>query len=135
MFCGVLVFNAILRNNTVISWRSALLVDYREMTTENHRPLYLMCTVYSQQNGHHGHVHMVVGFTTTNVISAYHHWSCEFESRSGAGYSIQHYVIKFISDLRQVCGFLQVLGFHLPIKLTCTKYLKYCWSSLKTSCL
>jgi hypothetical protein len=33
-------------------------------------------TVYSQQNGHHGHVHMVVGFTTTNVISAYHHWSC-----------------------------------------------------------
>ena len=101
------------------------------MTTENHRPLYLMCIVYSQQNGHHGHAHMVVGFTTTNVISAYHHWSCEFKSRSGAGYSIQHYVIKFISDLRQVCGFLQVLGFHLPIKLTCTKYLKYCWSGVK----
>jgi hypothetical protein len=49
------------------------------MNTENHRPLYLMCTVYSQQNGHHGHVHMVVGFTTTHVISAYHHWNCEFE--------------------------------------------------------
>jgi len=26
---------------------------------------------------------MVVGFTTTYAISAYHHWSCEFESRSG----------------------------------------------------
>ena len=25
--------------------------------------------------------HMVVGFTTTCVISAYHHWSFEFESR------------------------------------------------------
>jgi hypothetical protein len=26
---------------------------------------------------------MVVGFTTTYAISAYHHWSCEFESCSG----------------------------------------------------
>ena len=26
-------------------------------------------------------------------------------------YSIQHYVIKFVSDLRQVCGFLRVHGF------------------------
>jgi len=28
---------------------------------------------------------MVVGFTTTYAISAYHHWCCEFESRSGWG--------------------------------------------------
>ena len=28
---------------------------------------------------------MVVGFTTTYAISAYHHWWCEFESRSGQG--------------------------------------------------
>ena len=33
-------------------------------------------------------------------------------------YSIQHYVIKFVSDLRQVGGFLRILGFPLPIKLT-----------------
>jgi hypothetical protein len=32
--------------------------------------------------------------------------------------SIQHYVIKFISDLRQVGGFLRVLRFPPPIKLT-----------------
>ena len=32
----------------------------------------------------------------------YYHWSCEFESRSGEVYSIQYYVIKFVSDLRQV---------------------------------
>ena len=32
---------------------------------------------------------------------------------------IQHYVIKFVSDLRQVDGFLRVLRFPLPIKLTC----------------
>ena len=45
---------------------------------------------------------------------------CEFESYSGEVYSIQHYVIKFVSDLRQVRGFLWVLRFPLPIKLTAT---------------
>jgi hypothetical protein len=28
---------------------------------------------------------MVVGFTTTYAIGAYHHWCCEFESCSGRG--------------------------------------------------
>jgi hypothetical protein len=46
---------------------------------------------------------MVVGFTC--AISAYHHWRCEFESHSSEVYSIQHYVIKFVSDLQQVVGF------------------------------
>ena len=36
----------------------------------------------------------------------------------GEMYSIQHYVIKFVSDLRQVGGFLRVLRFPPPIKLT-----------------
>jgi hypothetical protein len=31
---------------------------------------------------------MVVGFTTTHAISAYHHYSCEFKSCSGEVYSI-----------------------------------------------
>jgi hypothetical protein len=31
-----------------------------------------------------------------------------------------HYVIKFVSDLRQVSGFLRVLRFPPPIKLTAT---------------
>jgi hypothetical protein len=47
--------------------------------------------------------HMVVGFTTTFA---------------GEVYSIQNYVIKFVSDLRQVCGFLWILQFPPPIKLT-----------------
>ena len=55
---------------------------------------------------------MVVGFTTTYVINAYHHERCEFESRSWRGVpSIQHHVIKFVSDLRQVGGFPRVLRF------------------------
>jgi hypothetical protein len=33
-------------------------------------------------------------------------------------YTIQHYVIKFVSDLRQVGGFLLELRFPPPIKLT-----------------
>ena len=55
---------------------------------------------------------MVVGFTTTYVGNAYHH-------------SIHHYVIKFVSDLRQLGVFLRVLRFPSPIKLTSTIYLIY----------
>jgi len=62
-----------------------------------------------------GRHRIIVGFTTTCAISAYHHWCCEFKSRSGRG--VQHYVIKFVSDLWQVGGFLQ---FPPPIKLTAT---------------
>jgi hypothetical protein len=45
---------------------------------------------------------------TTNVVS------------SNPTQAIQHYVIKFVSDLRQVGGFLLVLRFPPPIKLTAT---------------
>jgi hypothetical protein len=38
----------------------------------------------------------------------------------GEVYSIQHYVLKFVSDLRQVSGFLRVHQFPPPIKLTAT---------------
>ena len=34
----------------------------------------------------------------------------------GKVYLIQHYVIKFVSDLRQNSGFLQVLQFPPPLK-------------------
>jgi hypothetical protein len=45
-----------------------------------------------------GRDRMVVGLTTAYAISVYHHWSCEFDSCAGEVYSIQHYVIKFVSD-------------------------------------
>ena len=48
---------------------------------------------------------MVIGFTTTYSISVYQHLRYEFESRSGEVYWMQHYVIKFVSDLQQVSGF------------------------------
>jgi hypothetical protein len=63
---------------------------------------------------------MVIGFTipvqsvpiTTNVVSS--------NPVYDEVYSIQHYMIKFVSDLRQVSGFLRVLRFPPPIKLTAT---------------
>jgi len=66
--------------------------------------------------GRHGNDCMVVGFTTTCAISAHHHLSCvSLNPVHGQVYLIQHYVIKFVSDLRQVCGFL---WFPPSIKLT-----------------
>ena len=67
---------------------------------------------------------MVVGFTTihlpmqsvpsitTKVVSS--------NPVNGEVYSIQLYVIKFVSYLRQVGGFLWVRQFSPPIKLTAT---------------
>ena len=49
-------------------------------------------------------------FITTTVVSSHPvHYNV---------YSIQHYVLKFVSDLRQLGGFLLVLRFPSPIKLT-----------------
>ena len=58
--------------------------------------------------GRRGHDRMVVGF----VLSS--------NSVHGEVYSIQHYVKKFVSELRQVGGILRVLRFPKPIKLTTT---------------
>ena len=38
---------------------------------------------------------------------------------------IQRYVTKFVSDLRQIAGFLRVLRFPSPIELITTTKLKY----------
>jgi hypothetical protein len=64
---------------------------------------------------------MVVEFTTTCAINAYNYWSCEFEPCSWRGVLDTTYVIKFVSDLRQVGGFCRVLRFPPPIKLMCDK--------------
>ena len=54
-----------------------------------------------------GRDRMVVGFTKVVSSNPAH---CEV-------YSIQHYVIKCVSDLRHVSGFLRVLRCPPPIKL------------------
>jgi hypothetical protein len=65
-----------------------------------HRSLYTRLNNFPVAvGGRRGRDLMVVGFTTTYAISAYHHERCQFESAHGEVYSIQHYVIKFVSDL------------------------------------
>ena len=44
--------------------------------------------------------------------------STKNQSINRSGRDVQHYVIKFVSDLRQVGGFLRVLWFPPPIKLS-----------------
>ena len=53
------------------------------------------------------HLHMQSVSITTKVVS--------LNPAHGEMYFIQHYVIKFVSDLRQVGGFLKVLLFPPPI--------------------
>jgi hypothetical protein len=94
------------------------LFQKRAVHTKLHIFIFIFLITDNWGGDGRGHDRMVVGYTTTYAINAYHHWSCEFESWSGRG--VQHYVIKFDSDLRQVGGFLRVLRFPLPIKLTAT---------------
>ena len=68
--------------------------------------------------GHRGRDRMVLGLPvqsvpiTIKVVSS--------NPTHGEMYSIQHYVIKFVSDLRQFGGFLWALQYPPPIKLTAT---------------
>ena len=59
----------------------------------------------------HGRDRMVVWIT--NTCSVYHHWCCEFESRSGRCTTL----CEKVSNSRPVGGFLGVLRFPPPIKL------------------
>ena len=68
--------------------------------------------VFSKRGGDR----MVIGFTTTYAISA--HIITKVVTPNpvhGEVYSIQHYVTKFVSKLRQVGGFSLVLWFPPPI--------------------
>ena len=66
----------------------------------------------------HGHNRLVVGFTTTYVINAYYHKGCEFESRTWRGVFNTTLCDKVCQWL--ISGFLLVLRFPPPIKLTAT---------------
>ena len=83
--------------------------------------LYNILSRSNYTRGHHVRDHMVVGFATTYAIGACHHWCCGVDSHSGR--RVQHYVIKLVNDLRQVGGFLRVLRFPQPIKLTVRHYI------------
>ena len=71
------------------------------MCSETNSIIYMLCI-----RSRHGRNGMVVGFTTTYTIIQSVLIITKVVSSNpvhGEVYSIQHYVIKFVSDLRQVC--------------------------------
>jgi len=64
--------------------------------------------------------HMAAGLITTHAISPNTNNFVRSNPVHGEVYSIQHYVTKSVRYLRQVSGFLLVLPFPPPIKLTTT---------------
>jgi hypothetical protein len=105
-----MVFNTSFNHILTISWQSVLLV---EVCQHEEAVLFLICTQLSDTyfltlSGRLGRDRIVVGFTTTYAMSI----------TTNVVSSIQHYVIKFVSDLQQDAGFLQALRFPPPIKLT-----------------
>ena len=85
--------------------------------------LNLLFLLFPKSNrGHHGRDRMVVGFTTTLYLCNQCQSPLRLSSNPvhGEVSSIQHYVIKFVSDLWQVSGFLRVVQFPQPIKMTST---------------
>jgi hypothetical protein len=63
-------------HNFIIYLAVNLIVKSLEINVARLRPDCFL----SIPGGRRGHDRMVVGFTTTFAVSAYHHWSCEFES-------------------------------------------------------
>jgi hypothetical protein len=61
---------------------------------------------------------MVVGICAFSAIT---NKFVSLNPTHGEEYSVQHYVIKFVSDLQQVGGFLRIPLFPSQIKLTTTK--------------
>ena len=75
-----------------------VLVGY--ILEERKKTMYYNVLFQLKQRDSRGRHRMLVGFITTYATSAYHHKRCEFESHSSEVYSIQYYVIKFVSELR-----------------------------------
>ena len=63
-------------------------------------------------------VMLVIADITCN--DSVYYWVVSSNPAHGEVYSRQHYIIKFVSDLQQVGGFLRVLRFSSPVKLTAT---------------
>jgi len=115
-------------NNIVIPYSMAAStrvekLQYKEIVTPKYDNVFVVVLyiIFFWNIGHrHDHDCMVIELKipvqsvpiTTKVVS----WNPVY----GEVYTIQHYVIKFVSDLRQVGGFLRFLRFPPPIKLTAT---------------
>ena len=84
-------------------------------------PLFLKCLYQSREVRGHVCISVLgVSILPLSTILIFDFGVVSSNPVHGEVYSIQHYVIKFVSDLRQFCGFLWLLRFPLPINLTTT---------------
>ena len=63
---------------------------------------YIRALVYVFWRGRPGRDRMVGGFTTAYAISSFHHWCCEFKSRSGRGVQQSKHMFFFYSQIKQM---------------------------------
>lgn len=80
----------------------------------------------SKRRGRHGRDRMVVKFTTTYTINAYHYFSCEVESHSWRCAIGATLFAKVCQGFAAGRGFIRVLRFPSALKLTTTTQLIYC---------
>ena len=105
----VMVFNATFNNISVISWQSVLFVEETGVPGWNHWHVATgLCEVRVVQS------FCVVFYQPWFVFLSWLFWPLHWL------YLIKLCVIKFLSDLRYVGGFLRVLRFPPPIKLITT---------------
>ena len=71
------------------------------------------------REGHHACDHIVVEFTTTYAISAYHHYSCDFESLSWRG-------VLDTTIYDQVCQWLTTGRWYSPSSPVSSTYKTEC---------
>ena len=88
---------------------------------------YSVLLVLSKTWGGHDRDRIVVEFKlSVQSVPIISNITCSNPPR-GEVFAMQLYLIKFVSDLRHVGGFLRVLRFPPSITRTSTIYLKYCW--------
>jgi hypothetical protein len=119
----VMVFSATFNNILFILTRSVFSVEETGVPGYNHQPVasHLQTLSYNVWSCSYGT--NVVGFTTTYAKSvSITTYVVSSNPAHGEAYSIQHYMIKFVSDLRQVGGYIRVLRFLPPKKRTARRH-------------
>ena len=102
----------------LFQWVSAIEIQLNLMKAEWHvkackSRLTHICENHTVNRDCHGHDCMVVWYTTTYAISVITTEVVSWNPSLGEVYLIQHYVIKLVSDLQHICGFLRVLSLNM----------------------
>ena len=107
----------------LFQWVSAIEIQLNLMKACKSRLTHI-CENHTINRDCHGHDCMVVWYTTTYAISVITTEVVSSNPSLGEVYLIQQYVIKLVSDLQHICGFLWVLSPNM-VKLYIYIYIHY----------